>query len=264
MSQLVTATSILDRVRFAGDSQGSTLRLTDADLTVLLYDSWARYAAHASGNGWPYWLKHATGTLEVGRAVDDSASGYAVSPATDYPFGLVTVDFGSNYTEGITRFEIRLSTGEWVDLEPTEFQHVNAGQLCHGTGNGQPEAFWAHAGSFDSDEIYPGNHAQYVGFYPPADQEYTFRAWYVGTARAGGSDLEVGVIGGEWWIVWDMVETIAIRDHYPDLAQLAAMKRQQCWTELVARVAGRNKGKSFRVQDTKGQRRLRGARGWRY
>jgi hypothetical protein len=253
MTQKVTVEQIRDKIRLAGDSQNATLRTTDADIDSLIADAYGRYIGQASGAGWTYWLTYSEGTLSVGRSSSNES---------DFPFGLLTWQGDTSGIEGIYRFEIRLGNGEWRELEPIAFQQVNGYQSSWGaaTANGIPLAYWAHGGNAANEN---GN-TQDIGFAPPSDQAYNYRIWYanITTAPNDLTELEVGMVGADWWIVWDVVETLAIRDHYPDMAQMAAAKKQGCWVELVQRRSARNKDKTFRIRDTKSRRRQMSAYRW--
>lgn len=240
----ILASELIDKIRLAGDQQGTTLRHTDSDLMLLINDAYARYVAQGSGAGWAYWLQSRVSTMSVGRGTVDG---------TEVPFGIVTILSSSSsvVVESVYRFEIQLGTGEWRELEPISFSQANWGQgEWSPAANGVPQCYWAHGASD-------------IAFTPPSDQAYSCRVWYSNAQPVPNTfdTLEVGVVGGEWWMVWDIVETLAIRDHYPEMAQLAVNKKQSVWAELVSRLAARNRDKSFRVQDTRGRRRaLRYAR----
>jgi hypothetical protein len=249
MSQLVTVQSLIDKVRLAADQQGSSLRTTDADVTILLSDAYARYIGQGSAAGWPYWLDYDEVELTTGRAP---------SSTSDFPFGTVTFNSGTDRVEGVYRFEIRLPDGTWIELEPSPFQRANDLQRGGESDTGVPQQYWAHGGS---GENVNGN-IQTLGYAPPADQGYISRIWYAGVPdlTSVSTELEIGPTGGEWWLIWAVVQILAIRDHYPEQAQMAAAQQEKCWAELVKRVGGRNKNASFRVRDTRGIRRSRGAR----
>lgn len=247
MSQLVTVESIVDKVRLAADQQGSTLRTSDADIIMLISDAYGRYVGQGSGAGWPYWLSLYESTLPIGRST---------SGTSDYPFGLIEFQSGTDRVEGVYRFELRMPNGFWHELEPVAFQRANQLQWGGADATGVPQQYWVHGGSGDNIN---GN-LQTLGFSPPSDAAYDCRVWYAPIAEIDSlvDELDIGPVGGEWWIVWDVVGTLAIRDHYPEQAQMAAAQQGKVWAELVKRVNGRNKNASFRVQDTRGQRRLRG------
>ena len=252
MSQLVTVESLIEKVRLAADQQGSSQRTDDADIIMLLEDAYGRYVGQASGEGWPYFLSYSEVELTVGRSA---------STGSDFPFGLTTLATGDDRVEGVYRFEVRLPGGEWRNVEPVEFHHANMFQAAYNpTQNGVPRQYWMHAGS---GEDLNGN-IQQLAFIPPADITYTARIWYapVRTFPSTSTEVEVGVVGGEWWMIWDTVEILSIRDHYPEQAQMAAQKRLQCWQELLKRVGSRNKQSNFRVRDTRGMRRIAGSRRW--
>lgn len=255
MGQIVLLDDMIAKVRLAADQQGTTLRVTDDDITILIRDAFTRYVGIGSGAGWSYWLSHHTSTFNVGRATD--------GVTTDYPFGTALVDASTGTIEGIYRFEMRLPSGEWVDLEPIEFSQANWHQsVTSPMTNGVPQQYWVHGGADTSSG--EGNTTWTVGFTPPADSAYIYRAWYalVPYVSTLSPSIDVGPVGGEWWMIWDVVGTLALRDHLYENVQAAAAKQQQAWAELVSRVAGRNKDRSFRVQDTKGQRRERMSRYW--
>jgi hypothetical protein len=249
MSQLVTVQSLIDKVRLAADQQGSSLRTTDADITLLLSDAYARYIGQGSAAGWPYWLNYAEGTLPVGRSA---------SVESDLPFGTTTFGTSDAKVEGVYRVELRLPDGTWIELEPVPFQRSNDLQRGGESDTGVPQQYWMQGGS---GEDLNGN-VQTIAFAPPADQAYQFRVWYanIEDLASVSTELEIGPTGGEWWLIWAVVQILAIRDHYPEQAQMAAAQQEKCWAELVKRVGGRNKNASFRVRDTRGLRRARGVR----
>lgn len=250
MSQLVTVQSLIDKVRLAADQQGSSLRTTDDDITLLLSDAYARYIGQGSAAGWPYWLAYKEGDMVAGRTS---------SSTSDFPFGTVTISAGTARIEGIYRFELRLPDGTWHELEPVPMQRANDMQRGGESDVGVPQQYWAYGGTgVDIDD----NTTQDIAFSPPADQAYVYRVWYapVEELASVSTEIHVGPTGGEWWLIWAVVQILAIRDHYPEQAQMAAAQQEKCWAELVKRVGGRNKNASFRVRDTRGIRRSRGAR----
>lgn len=251
----IQVSDLIYKIRLAADQQGATLRTSDtSDLIPLINDAYGRYVAQASGVGWPYFLNSVGGTVPVGRSSD--ATG-------DLPYGtIVQVILTNLKTEGIYKLEIRLPSGEWFQLEPIEFNQVNLYQSGYNpTQNGVPACYFPIGAPGDSGGPNTGIN---VGIVPPSDSGYTYRLWFasVQQAQATTDYLNIGVIGGDWWIVWDVAETLAIRDHYPDQAQLAAQKKQGVFAELCTRVNSRNKNSAFRVKDTRGYRRTRGLRQW--
>jgi hypothetical protein len=259
MAHLVTQQDIIDKVRFAADQQGSTLRVLDADLVTLINDALARYVGIGSAAGWSYFLGRVRATMQTGRAVDIIGLS-----ATDYPFGILSVEFDSAFlVEGIYRVEIRIpDTGEWVDLEPIDFHQANWSQDgLSPTRSARPRVYWMHGGYSDSGS---GDPIQYVGFAPPADYAYETRVWYAEIPQPASvaTEMNIGPVGGEWWVVWDVVHKLAVRDHNPDQAMAAAQERERAWLELKQRTGQRNKHQAFRRVDTRGRRAALAARRW--
>lgn len=240
----ITVDDVIEKVRIASDHQGSTQRVLDADLYILITDAYHRYVSQASGVGWPYWVTYVTGSLTAGRG---TLGGY------DTAFGLLEpAALGTGTPDATFRLELRLGDGQWRDLEPIPFQQANSlqGEWAP-TETGLPRYFFLIG-------------TTRIGLLPPSDQAYTYRYWYIQQHEpftSGSDTLNVGVAGGEWWVVWDVVATLKARDHYPDEQQAALANREKAWQELMARTHMRNKGLPFRIQDTKSQRARR-ARGW--
>lgn len=250
----IQVSELIYKIRLAADQQGANLRTSDTnDLIPLINDSYARFVAAGTGTGWPFWLQSQGGQTPTGRATDSVG---------DLPFTEISTPVSTVKPEGFYKFEVRMPNGEWWDLEPIQFNQINLYQSgWNPTGSGRPQA-WAIIG-MQSDFGGP-NCGITIALMPPCDIAYSYRIWYAAIQQCTATTdyLNVGMIGADWWIVWDVAETLAVRDHYPDMAQLAASKKAGLFTELCNRVNHRNKGATFRVRDSRGMRRARALWPW--
>lgn len=238
MSRTRTLTELISDIRTQSNTQGVTVRHTDADITRAINQSIQRHRREVSQEGITNYLSAYSSTLTAGATsphafgVLDLSSG--PSPALVRLYGLdITVD-------GVAR-----------TLKSVSFSERND----YGSQADVPEA-WAPMTTYK------------VAILPAPASTYTYVAHYLGklTDLSAGADTFDGIEGAEDVIVWDVCVRLVARDQYPNAYGMFKAEFASAQQSVLATAKQVGKGVVHRRRDTWAERRrdVRGRRNWRW
>lgn len=228
MSRTRTLTELIADVRFQSNTQGITVRHTDADITRLLNQEIQAHREEVSQEGITNYLSSYSSTFTAGNtspnmfAVLDLASG--PSPALVRTYGI----------------DVVLNAQEQKTLHAVSFSE----RSDYGGTPGLPQA-WAPYQSYK------------VAIFPAPAYAYTYIVWYLPklTDLSSGSDTFDGVAGWEDRVVWGAVARIIARDQFPQAYSMAVAERERATAKTLATSKQTGKGVVHRRRDTWAERR---------
>jgi hypothetical protein len=239
MARTRTLTNLISDVRTQSNTQGVTVRHTDADITRALNQEIQRHRREVSQDGITNYLTHYSSTMTAGATsphvfgVLDLSTG--PSPALVRLYGLDITVSGYAKTLHAVSFSERSDYGSQADT---------------------PEA-WAPMTTYK------------FAILPAPAQAYTYVAHYLPLLAdlSTGSDTFDGIEGYEDVVVYGACVRLCARDQYPNAYSMFKAEYAEAKASVLATARQTGKGVVHRRRDTWGERRrdLRDRRApWRW
>lgn len=228
MARAVALSALRSKIRTRADVQPDTTsssdRWTNATINGLINDSWQalRRKLIATDGAKTLYCKLATGTTAAGLTAGKAWTDLALPADLAHLVGM----------------ELFLPTNRWRTLKSIAFDLRTRFYNYFGVQLSCPRYFFLYNIGVESGA---GVTAGALGLLPATDRAYTYNLWYVPAWVDKTSDTDVfdGVEGWDDWVVWDVVEKIAVSEGGAEggmgsIAQLAAGEREKVEGEIMA------------------------------
>jgi hypothetical protein len=234
MARPVTLASMRQEVRWHCDLEQATLRLTDSELDNRINLSIAKYRSLVTTNGSPVYVSAYETNIPNSATLNESGRrmGYSEIDISALPDGVENV-LGIDLSVNDVTYEI----------ESTSFSQRNR-FLKSGNALGVPDRW-----------IMRDNNT--IMLLPACQGKHPLTIWYLPEFKPLVNDDDVFdtiITKGQEWILWDVVEDIAIRENYPKLERSAASNRASDEAEILFQMADRFEDNPKRRTNTRARR----------
>jgi hypothetical protein len=239
VAQEITLAELEAAVRWQADMERAELRHSSTDLRKRINQSYRRYRELVCDHGHSYFLQSHSGRLTIGPAIDQSDN------TTELAWGKLDVGVLDPAVVRVYGLDIHTSGGSY-ELTGAEWKQRNYYQERFARSD-YPQAFF----------VYDGNT---LGLLPPPSSALPYTLWYLPAIReltADDSVFDMGIEGGDQWVVWDVCHKIASRDNYPPMLIAAERERANVTVELISRAGKIAMVGTLRRLDTRGRNRIK-------
>lgn len=242
MAKPVTMANLEAAVRWQSDNERELLRHTSESVRAEINRSIQRYREKVSQSGDPYYLTSHSDSIQGGETESPTDS------TVRYPWSTFDTKPLDPPVARIYSLETDIG-GVRAELMHVGFNQRNEFQQDDDYAwNGNPIAFFVY------DETK-------IGFLPAAAGEMKFTIWYLPVLPdlVGDADeFNPGIVGGEQWIVWDVMHKLYMRDNYTPLIAPTMAQRDMVWDDIRQHLNNHTRSAMHRLDTVRMKRRNMG------